>query len=62
MFHGAEQQPNETVDKYILRLQRLAEPCKFEALHKDMLHDRLVLGTQDKAARHTAILRKKSII
>ena len=39
MFHSAEQQTNETVDQYILRLQRLAEPCKFAALHEEMLPD-----------------------
>lgn len=51
LFHSAEQQANETVDQYVLRLQRLAEPCKFAALHKEMLHDRLVLGSRDKAAQ-----------
>ena len=51
LFHSAEQQPNETVDQYVLRLRKLAEPCKFEALHDDMLRDRLVLGSRDKAAR-----------
>lgn len=47
IFHIAEQQTNETVDQYILHLRRLAEPCKFEALHEDMFHNRLVLGTRD---------------
>ena len=51
LFHSAEQQPNETLDQYVLRLRKLAEPCKFEALHDDMLRDRLVLGSRDKAAR-----------
>ena len=51
IFHSAEQQPNETVDQYLLRLRRLAEPCKFVALHDEMLRDRLVLGARDKAAR-----------
>ena len=51
LFHSAEQQANETVDQYILRLQRLAGPCKFAALHEEMLHDRLVLESRDKAAQ-----------
>ena len=51
LFHSAEQQPNETIDQYVLRLRHLAESCKFAALHDDMLRDRLVLGARDKACR-----------
>lgn len=51
LFHGAEQQPNETIDQYIIRLRRLAETCNFQGLHDEMLRDRLVLGCRDKAAR-----------
>ena len=50
LFHAAEQQPNETVDQYIIRLRRLAETCNFQTLHDEMLRDRLVLGFKDKAA------------
>ena len=50
-IHSAEQQPNETIDQYVLRLRHLAESCKFAALHDDMLRDRLVLGARDKACR-----------
>ena len=51
LFHAAEQQPNETVDQYIIRLRHLAETCNFQGLHDEMLRDRLVLGSRDKAAR-----------
>ena len=51
IFHNAAQQPNETIDQYLLRLRRLADPCKFTDLHDEMLRDRLVLGARDKAAR-----------
>jgi len=51
LFHSAEQQPSETVDQYLLCLRHLAESCKFAALHDEMLCDRLVLGSRDKAAR-----------
>ena len=51
LFHSAEQQQNETVDQYVLRLRHLAESCKFAALHDEMLRYRLVLGCSDKAAR-----------
>jgi len=51
LFHSAQQQQNETVDQYIIRLRHLAENCKFGALHDEMLRDRLVLGCRDKGAR-----------
>ena len=51
LFHSTEQQPNETIGQYVLRLRHLAEPCKFAALYDDMLHNRLVLGAHDKASR-----------
>ena len=51
LFHSAQQQRNETVDQYIIRLRHLAESCKFGALHDEMLRDRLVLGCRDKGAK-----------
>jgi len=51
LFHSAHQQPNETIDQYMIRLRHLAESCKFGALHEEMLRDRLVLGCRDKGAR-----------
>jgi len=51
LFHSAQQQQNETVDQYIIRLRHLASNCKFGTLHDGMLRDRLVLGCRDKGAR-----------
>ena len=51
LFHAAQQQCNETVDQFMIRLRHLAETCKFGALHDEMLRDRLVLGCRDKGAR-----------
>ena len=51
IFHTADHQPNETVDQYVIRLRQLAEKCKFTQLETEMIRDRLVLGTKDKAAR-----------
>ena len=51
LFHAAEQQPNETVDQYMIRLRHLASSCNFGNLHDEMLRDRLVLGCRDKGAR-----------
>ena len=50
-FHSAQQQCNETVDQYIIRLRHLAESCKFGELHDEMVRDRLVLGCRDKGAK-----------
>ena len=51
LFHTAEQQPNETVDQYMIRLRHLGGSCNFGNLHDEMLRDRLVLGCRDKGAR-----------
>ena len=49
-FHSAEQQPNESVDQFVICLKQLAESCTFSALHDEMIRDHLVLGTQDRSA------------
>jgi len=36
IFHNAEQQLNETIDQYLLRLRRLAEPCKFAGVRGNL--------------------------
>jgi len=59
LFHGAEQQSNESIDQYIIRLTRLAETCNFQGLHDEMLRDRLVLGCRDKAARGRLFRQKE---
>ena len=58
LFHTADQQANETVDQYVIRLRQLAEKCKFTQLETEMIRDRLVLRTKDKAAR-ARLFRKK---
>ena len=54
----AQQQVNETIDQYIIRLRHLAENCKF-GLHDEMLRDRLILGCRDKGARARLFRKKK---
>ena len=51
LFHSAQQQQNETIDQYMIRLRHLAECCTFGALNDEMLRDRLVLGCRDKGAK-----------
>ena len=50
-FHSAEQQPNESVNQFVIRLKQLAESCAFSVLHDERICDRLVLGTHDRSAR-----------
>jgi len=51
LFFEATQQPNETIDQFVLRLGQLAAPCKFDNKEDDMIMTRLALGCQDRAAR-----------
>ena len=51
LFHSAQQQPNETVDQYTIRLRHLAESCNFGVLNDEMLRDRFVLGYRDRGTR-----------
>ena len=54
-YENAEQQANESVDQYLIRLRRLAEACQFlnilKYMQEEMIGDILVLGCRDKAAR-----------
>ena len=57
-FHSAEQQPNESVDQFVIRLKHLADSCAFTGLHDEMIRDRLVLGCHDRGAR-ARVFREK---
>ena len=59
IFHNTEQQAYETIDLYLIKLRRVAEPCQFENLEDEMVRDRLVLGCKDSAAR-TRLFRERS--
>ena len=59
IFHNTEQQAHETIDQYLIKLRRQAEPCQFGNLEDEMGRDRLVLGCKDGAAR-TRLFREKS--
>ena len=59
IFHNTEQQAHETIEQYLIKLRRLAEPCQFGNLEDEMVRDRLVLGCTDSAAR-TRLYREKS--
>ena len=53
MFHSTEQKTDENFDQFVIRLKKMAKPCKFDnvGLHDEMIRNRLDLGCNDKAAR-----------
>ena len=50
-FNTCEQDQGETVAQYITKLRQLASTCEFGVLEKDLIRDRLALGTKDSSAR-----------
>ena len=46
-FNSRQQQPNEPVEGFITVLYNLAEHCGYEALHDEMVRDRIVVGILD---------------
>ena len=43
-FNRRKQEEGETVDAFITSLYTLAEHCKYDALHDEMIRDRIVVG------------------
>ena len=60
LFFAASQHPNESIDKYLIRLRQLASPCKFQNMEEEMIRDRLVLGCADANARARLFRRKET--
>ena len=48
-FNRRKQGENEPVDEFIMDLYRLAEHCQYEALHDELIRDRIVVGLHDSA-------------
>ena len=46
-FNQRRQEQGETVDTFITALFKLAEHCHYEALHDEMIRDRIVVGLRD---------------
>lgn len=40
--------PGETAEEYIRCLHKLSDSCAFDAVRKENIRDRLVIGTMDK--------------
>ena len=60
VFNSCFQAPKEFIDCYVNKLQKLASSCQFEALTEEMIHNRLVIGIQDKSTR-ARLLREKDL-
>ena len=50
-FNSANQEPDETIKSYVVRLRRLASRCEFGHLEDSLIRDRLVIGTTDRKTR-----------
>lgn len=59
VFNTTDQGNDETVDQYVHRLRHLASTCEFNALHDDLIRDRLVLGVKDGGARARMLRESK---
>ena len=60
VFNSCFRGPEESIDCYVNRLQKLASSCQFGALIKEMIHDGLVIGIQGKSAK-ARLLREKDL-
>ena len=47
-FNSRCQEPDEPVETFVTALYNLAEHCGYEALHDEMIRDRIVVGIQDR--------------
>ena len=52
-FNRRNQHEDETAEKYIMELYRLAESCDYGALRDEMIRDRLVVGSGGRATQRT---------
>ncbi|UYV76749.1 K02A2.6-like [Cordylochernes scorpioides] len=48
-FNSRIQEDREPVDEFITSLYKLADSCKFESLHEQLIRDRIVVGVRDRA-------------
>ena len=49
VFNSCEQNPGESVDSYVVRLQKFASSFEFGSLTDELIRDRLVIGLINKA-------------
>ena len=48
LFNSSTQGPDEGIDEFVNRLRKQSSSCKFGALTDEMIHDRIVIGLQDR--------------
>ena len=56
LFNNRVQQDDESIDRYVSDLIKMAKSCDFcECLHNQLIRDRLVVGIKDSATRKTLL-------
>ena len=60
VFNSCEENPGESVDSYVARLQKFASSCEFGSLTDELIPDRLVIGLIDRGTKGK-LLREKSL-
>ena len=60
VLNSCIQSSEETIDCYGNRLRKLASSCQFGTLTDEMIHDRLVIGIQDKSTK-ARLFREKDL-
>ena len=50
VFNSRDQEPNESVDAYVIALQKLAKTCNYGSLADSHIRDRMVVGINDNSA------------
>ena len=60
VFNCCEQNQGRPVDSYVTRLRKLASSCEFGTLTDELIHDKLVIGLNDRGTKGK-LLREKSL-
>jgi hypothetical protein len=60
IFNSRQKSDEESIDKYVTTLRKLAQTCNFCAcLHDSLIRDRLVLGINDNATKKKLLQDRK---
>src|SRR5258705_10410852 len=51
LFFSSDQQPNQSIDQYILSLKARASACEFGSLRDSLIRDRLICGILNPTVR-----------
>ena len=60
VFNSRDQEPDESIDAYVLALRKLAQACNLcSCLHDSVIRDRIVLGVRSKQLRKRLLQERK---